>query len=295
MAEPALPAGRTELDEVMLAMDVVDTIRHREAFAERELDESRREAELFERLRSIYRGQGIEVPDRVLREGVEALKESRFTYEPPKPGLARWLALLWVNRGRYKRTLGALLIACFLGALVYYIAVARPRAEIGRELAGAHATIAAGSPAPAARQRADRLLAEGRQALDNRQEDAARASLRALEALRAELPRAYALKIVGQTMRSPRTALHRRDHYLIVEARAPDGGLVELPVTSEEDGTTRAASRFAVKVSPEVYMSVERDRQDDGVIQADTLGDKRAGEPDLRYVMPVLGGALLQW
>ena len=39
------------LDEVMLAMDVVDTLRHRQDLALRELDAGAREAELIEKLR----------------------------------------------------------------------------------------------------------------------------------------------------------------------------------------------------------------------------------------------------
>ena len=35
------------LDDVMLAMDVVDTLRHQEVLVARELDETRREAELI--------------------------------------------------------------------------------------------------------------------------------------------------------------------------------------------------------------------------------------------------------
>ena len=41
-------------------------------------------------------------------EGVKALRESRFAYEPPKPGFARSLALAWINRGRIGRIGGAI-------------------------------------------------------------------------------------------------------------------------------------------------------------------------------------------
>src|SRR5580704_2957338 len=84
----------------MLSMDVVDTLRHQENLVTRELDEDKREAELIDRLRTLYRNQGIEVPDRILQEGVKALKESRFVYTPPPPSFATQLARLWVERGR---------------------------------------------------------------------------------------------------------------------------------------------------------------------------------------------------
>ena len=91
MAETAVAAGKPQtLDDVMIAMDVVDTLRHREDLVRRELNEEGREAELIARLREIYRNQGIEVPDHVLADGVKALKESRFVYTPaPQAGSGR--------------------------------------------------------------------------------------------------------------------------------------------------------------------------------------------------------------
>ena len=53
----------------------------------RELDEATREKQLVDKLRELYRQQGIEVPDHILKEGVDALAQSRFVYDPPKPGL----------------------------------------------------------------------------------------------------------------------------------------------------------------------------------------------------------------
>src|SRR3954470_3396270 len=120
-----------KLDDLMLAMDVVDTLRHQDNLVARELDETRREANLIERLRQIYRGQGIEVLDRVLAEGVRALKESRFVYTPPKPGLARTLALTWVNRGRAGKALLGLLAAAGIGWGAYQVGV-QERAEQAR-------------------------------------------------------------------------------------------------------------------------------------------------------------------
>ncbi|MFN9355683.1 MAG: DUF6384 family protein, partial [Alphaproteobacteria bacterium] len=80
------------LDELMLAMDVVDTIRHRELVVARELAQGDRDAALKARLREIYRGQGLEVSDAAIDQGIKALRESRFAYTPPAPGLGRSLA-----------------------------------------------------------------------------------------------------------------------------------------------------------------------------------------------------------
>ena len=66
------------LDELMLAMDVVDTIRHSELVVERELAQGDRDAALKQRLRQLYQSQGIAVSDAEVEQGIKALKEQRF-------------------------------------------------------------------------------------------------------------------------------------------------------------------------------------------------------------------------
>ena len=66
-------------------------------------------ARFVERVKEIYESQGIEVPDRILEEGVKALEEDRFVYEPPRDTIQTRLARLYVSRdswGRY--ALGAI-------------------------------------------------------------------------------------------------------------------------------------------------------------------------------------------
>src|SRR5690606_4842766 len=101
---PAVPPP--PLDEVMLAMDVVDTLRHREQLVAKELAEGVREEDLYARLRQVYAAQGIDVPERILREGVAALRENRFVYKPKGSPAARRWAMLYVHRRRW----GALLL-----------------------------------------------------------------------------------------------------------------------------------------------------------------------------------------
>ena len=65
------------------------------------MNEEAREAQLIERVKAIYEAQGIEVPDTVIREGVEALKRDRFTYRAPERTLAVKLAEIYVSRRRW--------------------------------------------------------------------------------------------------------------------------------------------------------------------------------------------------
>ncbi|HVG93287.1 MAG TPA: DUF6384 family protein [Planctomycetota bacterium] len=60
------------LDEVMLAMDDVDVLRHQEALVRAELDDDARRRAFVERVQAVYASQGIEVPSSVI-ERVDAL------------------------------------------------------------------------------------------------------------------------------------------------------------------------------------------------------------------------------
>jgi hypothetical protein len=131
--EPAPTEARRSapatLDEMMLAMDVVDTLRHRERLIERELNEDVREEQLIERLRALYKSQGIDVPDRIIAEGVKALKEARFVYTPPPAGWRRTLAELWVKRTTYLKRSAVVAGAVVVLAALYQYAVVRPREQ----------------------------------------------------------------------------------------------------------------------------------------------------------------------
>ena len=97
------------LDEVMLAMDVVDTLRRRERLVARELGDDDRRSGLRDRLRDIYASQGIDVPDHIIDEGVKALAEDRFVFAPPEAGFGVRLARIYVGRarwGKYETVLG---------------------------------------------------------------------------------------------------------------------------------------------------------------------------------------------
>src|SRR5262245_66107925 len=120
------PRQPQKLDDVMIAVDVVDTLRHREDLVARELNEEGREGELVARLRQIYRDQGIDVPDRVLAEGVKALKDSRFVYTPPPPSWRRTWLTWWVRRESYGKRLGIALAALLAVLTGYYVLVSRP-------------------------------------------------------------------------------------------------------------------------------------------------------------------------
>lgn len=303
------PPRPQKLDDLMLAMDVVDTLRHQDMLVARELDEDAREAALVERLRALYKSQGIEVPDRVIQEGVKALKEARFVYTPPPPSLGRTLATLWVERAIWGKRAGIAAVVVVLLGGAYWATVVRPAskatAEIAtvlpNELKRAYDTALAEAKVPAAKTRADQLLADGREALSKKDPGAARKAVTGLDALTDQLKQVYTLRIVTRqgeqsgVFRVPRGNPGQRNYYLVVEPVTPDGKTLSFPITSEEDGKTKTVSKWAVRVPQATYDQVRRDKADDGIIQNTTLGEKRRGALGVDWSMPVQGGTITEW
>jgi len=307
-AGPAAP-----LDEVMLAMDVVDTLRHRQDLVDRELDADTREKQLIAKLREIYHQQGIEVTDAVLKEGVAALNESRFVYTPPKPSLATGLARLYVSRGRWGRwALGiALVLIVVLGG--YFLAF-RPwqaaQAESARqELAqglpaqmdALYQTVFNETKVQQAVTEADALRQRGKAAAGEGDRAGAEAAIQRLTALRDTLRLDYTIKVVNREDQQsgfwtfPKINTEATNYYLVVEALDADGKALSLPVLNEETGETETVSIWGIRVPEAVYNSIAADKRDDGIIEHNIVGIKQFGFLDVDYVIPVLGGAVTRW
>lgn len=313
----AAPADRQgALDEMMLSMDVVDTLRHQESLVGRELDETRREAELLDRLRTVYRSQGIDVPDRILVAGVQSLKERRFVYSPPAPGMAVTFAKLWVRRGRIGAVVGGLVGIAAISFLGWSLLVDRPArlaAERGQieisqtlpaELARMRSSLLAESRTEDARRKTDQLADDAAAAIRSGDAAAARTTLAELQALLREIQLAYQVMVVSRpgepsgVFRVPDRNRNARNYYLIVEAIGTNGQLLPRTITSEEDGKAATASKWGVRVSRDVYEAVVRDKQDDGIIQNRRLGEKKRGALAVEWSAPMpagTGGAILNW
>jgi Family of unknown function (DUF6384) len=310
---PSIEAKPQTLDELMLAMDVVDTLRHQDNLVERELDETRRDADLLERLRAIYKSQGIEVSDDVIRQGVTAIKEDRFAYTPPKPGLGVTLAKVWIARGTIGKGAGAAVVALGLGAGGWWFGVEQPRrAEanrieqeitqiIPRGLTAGHQEAIAEAKVDSARAKANQILADGQAALRRRDAAGGRKAIHDLEALRTTLTQEYWLRIISRpgeqtaVWRVPERNPNARNYYALVEAVTPDGKVLSLPILSEENGRTETVTKFGVRIAADTFEAIARDKRDDGIVQRNRLGDKKRGELDVTYTMPVMTGYLTKW
>lgn len=314
MSETAVAAGKPQtLDDIMIAMDVVDTLRHREDLVRRELSEEEREADLIGRLRKIYKDQGIDVPDAVLADGVKALKESRFVYTPPPGGWKRTLLTLWARRESFGKRTAALVALVAASLTGYHVLVTRPaqladqrsRIEISetipKALRQAHADVLAVSKDEAAKQKADALLADGERLVRSGDRAGATKTSGELAALRDELTREYTLTIVSRSgestgvWRRPPGNSTARNYYIIVEAIGPDGRKLSLPIRNEESGAIEIVTKFGVRVPQNVFETVSQDKRDDGIVQRNRLGIKRRGVLAIDYQMPFEGGFITKW
>ena len=313
MSTTTATADKAPLDEVMLAMDVVDTLRHRQDLVERELAGDAREKQLIDKLREIYHQPGIEVTDAVLMEGVKALDESRFVYTPPKPSLGVSLARLYVGRKKWGPAVLAIALVLVVGLGGYFFAyrpyqqaqVEGARLELSEKLPAQmdalYQSIFEETKVQQAVTQAEQLRTRGKAAAAEGNRDGAEQAITSLTGLRDQLRQEYQLKIVNREGQKtgfwtfPEINTAATNYYVVVEAIGTDGKPLTLPVVNEENGQTETVAIWGVRVPESTYRAVENDKKDDGILQRNVLGLKEYGFLDVDYVMPVLGGAVTRW
>jgi len=307
-AKPAAP-----LDEVMLAMDVVDTLRHRQDLVARELNGAAREEQLIERLREIYRQQGIDVPDHILKQGVEALAQSRFAYDPPPPGFKTSLARLYVSRRSWGRPV-LIVLTALLVLGVGYFGILRPiqegraqqeQAELAQglpaQMDALYNTIFEETKVQQAVVEAEALVQRGKAFAAEGNRAGAEDVIERLTALRDKLRQEYVVRVVNRSGTQsgfwtfPEVNTDATNYYLVVEALDPDGNVLSLPILNEETGETEVVAMWGQRVPEAVYNAVAADKRDDGIIQANEVGRKSDGFLEVEYMMPVLDGAVTRW
>jgi hypothetical protein len=294
-----------KLDDVMLAMDVVDTLRHRTRIVDMELNESAREEQLVARLREIYGAQGIEVPDRILKDGVKALAEQRFVYRPPRNTFSVRLAKAYVNRKRWLPqmvTAVGLLAAIAVG---FQLLVFGPmNAEwqnmpntISAELAEGQAL----ATDPAVDAQLASLAAEGQRAVASGDRDTARTQLKTLQGMNDQLAQEYDIRIVSRPdedtgfWRQANDQPNAMNYYLVVEAVAAGGRVLRVPIRSVEEQTTENVSMWAQRVDKATFDRVAAEKQSSGMVVNDILGRKTRGVLEPQFDTPMPGGAITEW
>ncbi|MEO1206154.1 MAG: DUF6384 family protein [Pseudomonadota bacterium] len=306
--------GRSKLNDIMIAMDVVDTLRHDRQLVNRELNEDVRREDLIDRLRDIYHGQGIEVPDHILEEGVKALEEDRFTYSPPPAeNLSTRLAKLYVTRwswGRYVIGIAAGLMAFLLANYVFY---ERPRAlqeaaqqteltvTLPQDLTSLASAVASESTDASLAEQAQQAAKTGLNAAKTGDLQTARTSRDELKTMLDQLRAAYDIRIVNREgevsglWRIPKTNPDAYNFYLVVEAIGPDGKPLPRSILNEETGKRETVSTWGQRVERQLLVDVKADKEDDGIIQNAIVGKKVRGQLEPTWSIPVAGGAITRW
>ena len=306
------PAPQQSLDDVMLAMDIVDTLRHRELILEKELSGAERKVELVKRLKEIYSAQGIEVSDRILEDGVKALEEQRFIYEPPKDGLSVRLAKVYIARDRWLKPFAFVAGLALFATAAYEFGFDNPREaqarkaqveltlELPAELAAARDAALKLAENDAARSRIEASFDDGVAAAKDGRADAARAAISDLSFLASILKEGFIIRVVSRpgeyssVFRIPDNAPNARNYYLIVEAVDSRGRARPLEIESEEDQQTARVEKWGVRVSESTFNAVAADKADDQIIQHADIGEKPRGALTPVYQIDA-GGAILEW
>lgn len=309
----ALADKPQSLDDVMMAMDVVDTLRHRELVVAKELGVAERKDALIRRLKEIYSAQGIEVPDRILEDGVKALEERRFVYDPPKDGFSVRLARAYIDRGRWAPPLFFIAGAALFLTAAYEFGFERPRearaerervelsVDLPKEIAAARDAALAQAADDPARARIEASYLDGVAAAKAGDAGGARAAIGDLEFLSGVLSETLTIRVVSRpdeysgVFRIPDDAPGARNYYLIVEAVDARGRPQMLEIASEEDRKVARATRWGVRVPEGEFNRIAADKEDDQIIQHADIGRKPKGALAPVYDVPTAGGAILEW
>lgn len=293
------------LEDLMVAMDVVDTLRHQQDLVARELDGEGRRARLLGRLRELYKAQGIDVPDHVLEEGIDALEEERFQYQAITRSWRSRLAHLWVSRKRWGKPVGFLAILGSLFSGIYIATDVMPeralRSELPVSLERVAKSIQSSAQNPEVVNNALRKLNQGKAAVQERRFEDASSVLTEMQNIDQRLKSEYSIRVVSRNntrsgaFRVPDVNQSARNYYLIVEAVDKSNEVVALDILDEESNQIKRVNTWGLRVNEQTYDRIAADKQDDGIIQNNQVGQKLIGYLQPKFSVPTTGGTITSW
>ena len=294
----------------MLAMDVVDTLRHEQTMLAHDLSAPDREAQLIKRLREIYDAQGIDVPDEILRDGVRAMDDHRFAYAPYKGG---FISRAYISRGKWGKPLLVVLGMIGMAWGINYAAFDMPKKaaankverllsrDLPKAMQAAYKDGLASARTSAAKDKIEALYGDGMAAIKAGDAQEAQRLETQLTQTAADLSQSYQVRIVSRPgeksglFRVNDEAAGARNYYLIVEAINASGKAIPVTISSEEDQKTARVNIWGVRVPNSVYLAVAADKRDDQIIQSAIIGSKKRGALVPTYSVDTLGGLILEW
>jgi len=293
------------LEDLMAAMDVVDTLRHQQGIAERELDGEGRRERLLDRLRDLYQAQGIDVTDHVLQEGIDALEQERFQYQAVAPSWQTKLAHIWVSRGRWGKPVGFLSLVATVFLSYYVVADVLPerrlQANLPQELQTVLGEIRESAKNPDIIEQAEQSVLSAKRSVDREDYASAKTALADMTSVAELLNTAYTLRVVSKPNQSsgvwrvPPNKPQGRNYYLIVEAIGAGGKAVEIDVLNEENNQRVPSKQWGLRVNEETFYRIAADKKDDGIIQRNVVGAKRLGYLKPDFTIPTTGATITKW
>lgn len=289
----------------MAAMDVVDTLRHQQTITERELDGDGRRERLLARLRKLYAAQGIEVPDRVLEEGIDALEHERFKYRSVKRSWRTKLAHIWVSRSRWGKPIGFLAVIACLFYGYYFFNEVLPERNLRANLPDKVNSVFSGIVAVAKKSevidQAKASSAKAYRAIDQKNYAEAEAVVANMQAVKSQLGLDYSIRIISKpnqnsgVWRNPPNNPDGKNYYLIVEAVDSDNRVLELTIVNQENNKAARKKSWGLRVNEETFYKIASDKRDDGIIQANIVGKKELGYLNPVFSIPTSGATITEW
>ncbi|MGH1441362.1 MAG: DUF6384 family protein [Cellvibrionaceae bacterium] len=295
----------SSLEDLMVAMDVVDTLRHRQGLVEHELNAEKRRERLIQKLRDIYQAQGIEVTEAILNEGVLALEEERFSYTPPPSSFSTFLAKIYVSRSRWLKPLFIIFAILLALAFANYYLNTYPKLQereaLPTKISQTLTRIKKTAKNPQVIEQAQNWGDRAKTALAADDIEQATVLYEDLKEVQSVLDLSYSIRIVSRpgelsgVWRIPEANSSARNYYLIVEAIDRKGNVLEVPIISEEDNSNSLVKKWGIRVSQSIFQQVSADKSDDGIIQNNKVGTKVEGELQAKYLVKTTGSAITQW
>ena len=293
------------LEELMVAMDVVDTLRHQQDLAERELDSDARRERFMVRLRELYQAQGIDVPDHVLEQGIDALEQERFEYVPVKSSWRTKLAYLWVSRGRWGKPVAFFAILCSALLAIYVFVEVLPersaRAQLPQVIKASFSNIEKVSKVAVVTSKAQQSVESAQIAISNGDYDRASEISDQLSATLSSLESEYIIRVVSRAnersgiWREPPNNVSAKNYYLIVEGLDARNNIVAVEILNQENNTLKTVNKWGLRVSESVFNRVAADKRDDGIIQNNQVGEKQRGYLTPSYDIDTTGATITEW
>ena len=293
------------LEDLMAAMDVVDTLRHQHGIAERELNTQTRREDLLERLKELYDAQGISVPEHVLQEGIDALEQERFQYQPVAPSWQTKLAKMWVSRRRWGKPIGFLAVLGSLFFGYYFMAEVLPekrlQTALPKQIESSLSQIENIAKNPELITQAQQNAEVARIAIDSGDYDQAQDIAARLTSAADSIASEYTMRVISKPNQSsgvwrvPPNNPKGRNYYLIVEALDNNNKVLELDILNQENNKTERTKQWGLRVNEQTFYQIAADKKDDGIIQNNQVGKKEVGFLKPSFSIPTTGATITKW